>query len=93
MKYNAYANIRDNKVNIDVVKQTRKRLKLNYKVQFKTNRVMGPTPWYLISTCNHNIAYYLTLPYQSYGFNLAHLLVNQIIIPTMTGVDGSPYFK
>ena len=27
MKYNAYANIRDNKVNIDVVKQTRKRLK------------------------------------------------------------------
>ena len=28
MKYNAYANIRDNKVNIDVVKQTRKRLKI-----------------------------------------------------------------
>ena len=25
--------------------------------------------------------------------NLAHLLINQIIIPTMTGVDSSPYFK
>ena len=50
-------------------------------------RVMGPAPWYLNSKCNHNIAYYVTLPYQSYGFNLVHLLVNQIIIPTMTGVD------
>ena len=28
MKYNAYAKIRDNEVNIDVVKQTRKRLKI-----------------------------------------------------------------
>ena len=33
MKYNAYAKIRDNEVNIDVVKQTRKRLKLNYTVK------------------------------------------------------------
>ena len=60
-------------------------------VQFIADQcVMGPTAWYLNSTCNHNIAYYLT---QSYGFNLAHLLINQIIIPTVTGVDSSQYFK
>ena len=47
MKYNAYANIRDNKVNIDVVKQTSKRLKrskdLFYKIEYVRTHTLNST--------------------------------------------------
>ena len=54
MKYNAYANIRDNKVNIDVVKQTRKRLKIKlYGQKTLSTKFEYVRKHTLNSTCKH----------------------------------------